>query len=237
MKSFILSFVGLILFSGSLLAQITRSDLERFDSNYGKDPALFKGIKYFQERRCDFGHPFLIDNKAMLGKLSLENKIYDQVWLYYNVYDQELLMEYDNYLGAKTQIILNSNQVNWFEIEGKRFVNSVYKNIKNPYIESLGSDSGVLCLIAYNKDYTHNNKADKNGFGYSKLYLKKYIVVAGEPILFKTKRKFLKLLPKQVESHKEAIAKKLPNNLRHMQSGELQKICDDINSMISNSHE
>lgn len=202
---------------------------ELMDSMYGKDPTLYKGPKYLAERRCDFGHPFVFGEDFKPGTISLQGQVYNDLLLNYDVFEQVLILQYSNYLGANEQLIMNADVVDWFKIGNRKFVKNLFVEVNNPFVELMGDKAGVQCLVSYSKRYGFENKNGDAGFGYSDIAFSKYIFQNGELFKFKTKKQFLKELSDWNNDEMNGYVKKLKWNIRKMDGAQLLLLCTYLN--------
>ncbi len=230
MKYFIFLFALTLGYSGNLLAQLTEKDFAQFDSKYGKDPELFKGIKYADYHRVDFGNPFLYNENSLSGTISYKGIVYKNVKLNYDLFEQKLLLSYQNHIGALVQLVLLSMPVDSFSIGQAPFTKNTYPELLVPFIQLFGFENGVQCIATYEKDYGFNNKSGESGFGYSKLIMKKYLLVDGFPIRIKRKKQFINYLPENKKELCKAYLKKVKWSFKEMNEIQLENLCYYLNT-------
>ena len=207
-----------------------------FDSRYGKDPNLYKGPKYFIEKNYEFGFPFWKQNNAFTGKLVLNNALYDNLLLRYDVYKQKIILEFTDQFGANTQIILNNNELNSFNLGSNYFIKNPFSDIREAFLLVINNDS-ISCYIAYRKDYKYLNTISKTGFGYTDVLTKKIIVVADVRFIFTGKRSFLKSLPENVQVPTKKYLSETGMNIRKAGNNQLAELFLYMNNTLQDDHE
>jgi hypothetical protein len=213
-----------------MFAQISENNIHLFDAKYGKDPELFKGIKYTDYRRVDFGHSFIYTENSLEGSLSYKGVVYENVILNYDVFEQVLLLTYKNNIGALVQLVLLTRYVDSFTIGNDTFIKNTYTELSVPFIRLFGDENGVQCIITYEKDYSFNNKASESGFGYSELIMKKYLLVDKKPIRLTRKKQLINYLPENKKELCKAYLKKVKMKFRQMNEIQLVSLCHYLNT-------
>lgn len=216
---------------GNLFAQLTESEYYAFDSKYGKSTELYKGIKYALLHKVDFGNPFFYAETFLPGKLTYKGNVYKDVELNYDLFEQKLLLKYQNLYGAINHLVLLSMYVDSFSIGQTVFVKNIYPELSVPFIRLCGNENGIQCLFTYEKDYGFNSRAGESGFGYSKLLMKKYLLVNGKPCRIKGKTQFIKQLPdNKIKERCRTYLKMMKWNFRKMDDSQLSSLCNYLNA-------
>ena len=83
---------------------------------YGQDQELVNGLQYYNRHPKSLGHPYLLEGWVHQGSVNLRGKLYRNIWLKYDIYDQHVEVEYRTMNGADNQVILVSDRVNSFTI-------------------------------------------------------------------------------------------------------------------------
>ncbi len=202
-----------------LSSQTVRDQYEKFDDIYGYDSKIYKGAKYIAEHRPQFGHPFLVKSQAFSGSVMAKTYKLDSVELWYDVYKQYLVLGYLNNIGSKQQIVLNSDEVEKFNLGALVFVKNTYEGIGVPYLQQIAADS-ISCFITYQKEYKYMSNNSKKGFGYSNETRKLYMVIGPKVVNFGNKRTLLNNLPVEVRSKVKSLIKE--NAIKINKSSDIQ---------------
>lgn len=126
MKTNFLFFL-LICFTGLVFCQNNQSQKEYynwFDEIVGADNTnLFSGIEYREEyRKLKENTNFFISPKFLTGSVNYDGESYFDIEMKYDVYEQELIIRFQNRGAGTTVIKLIKNKVKEFTIDKHRFV-------------------------------------------------------------------------------------------------------------------
>ncbi len=83
---------------------------EHFDRSYGSDYNLLNGRKYYLPY-SSVSHPFLNSDQYRPGSLLIKGKRYFGVLINYDIYQQQVILQYINYLGQVEQLILTAETI------------------------------------------------------------------------------------------------------------------------------
>jgi len=89
---------------------------ELVDWAYGQDQELVNGLQYYNRHPRSLGHPYLLEGWVHEGSVRIRGKFYNNIWLKYDIYVQQLEVEYQTINGADNQVVLVSDRVNEFYI-------------------------------------------------------------------------------------------------------------------------
>ncbi|MBI9069075.1 MAG: hypothetical protein JEZ09_17390 [Salinivirgaceae bacterium] len=241
LKQWMLVFIVLTLTSFSLFSQEktnkTVAELySEFDSKYGLDYNLYKGTKYYNSHSYKYGHPFWKHKNSIIGKVELNGKIYDSINLKYDIYLDELVLDYTTNIGANSQIILNSAIVDNFWIGIDEFVKNNDRNIEYDFFHLIYKGQ-FSCYFTYKKEYKYFKSSSKDGFGYDEEKISKLIVFDGQNHVFKSKKDLLKLLPEEIRLKVKSKIKQ--NNYKLLRSNQyqLEELFNYINTLLIENNE
>jgi len=83
---------------------------------YGQDQELVNGLQYYNRHPRSLGHPYLLEGWVHQGSVSIRGKLYSNIWIKYDIYAQQVEVEYRTMGGADNQVILVSDRVDDFSI-------------------------------------------------------------------------------------------------------------------------
>jgi hypothetical protein len=100
----------LIFFSGILLSQDV---IKETDKVFGLDPLLYNGKKYsYFLPSGTGGHQFLFSPDYIMGSITIKGKTFNDISLNYDIFNQQLLLQYTSETGAVSIIEVS---VAWLE--------------------------------------------------------------------------------------------------------------------------
>jgi hypothetical protein len=118
MRSF--SIIILFSFIGNIFSQATSPE---FDRIYGPDPLLYNGKKYIYFLPPGTGgHQFLAQPEFTEGEVIIKQIRFSRVSLNYDIYNQQLLLEYPDETGANGIIEVSKAWLDGFHLAGMDFI-------------------------------------------------------------------------------------------------------------------
>ncbi|MGW8314936.1 MAG: hypothetical protein ACWGNV_04990 [Bacteroidales bacterium] len=167
----ILATMGSVIFFPSVArAQNTeqvRDIRNYFDRSYGSDYNLLNGRRYYLYYSSN-SHPFLSSEQSQPGDLILGGIPYHGVPINYDLYQQELLLQYISQSGETRQVILNSEQVDEFVLEGKVFRKISFEGRDRGYAQVIRADE-LEFYIFYSKKLNYTPSMNTTPYHYTKL--------------------------------------------------------------------
>jgi hypothetical protein len=92
------------------------------DDVYGSDPLLFNGRHYtFFLPLYTGGNQYISGPQFETGSATIRNVTYNGIALNYDIYNQQLILEYKNNLGANSLIIVSEAWLESFSFKGLNF--------------------------------------------------------------------------------------------------------------------
>lgn len=94
---------------------------EDFLNIYGSDQRLINGIHYYNQHLQSTGHKFLGEDKYQEGRLWIDNRLYSDVLLKYDIYNQQvLLLDYQE-TSSNKELIINHLKLQAFQLGDRVF--------------------------------------------------------------------------------------------------------------------
>jgi len=118
-----------------------------FDEHLGLDNTLVTlGVYKENETVLGEGHPNFLSKYWQSGTIFYRGQQYQSLNLIYNVADDQLIIQHPNVKYSDQAILINQDQVEWFEIDGHYFRN--YRDFNSPgfYEVIFSSDSFELLV-------------------------------------------------------------------------------------------
>jgi hypothetical protein len=151
-----LFFILLIPFSlysqdkNSLTKDHYQKLFEQIQNQYGPDQTLLNGIFYQYSYRNAKGHPFFYENRFYHGNLVFKNILYKNLELKFDIFNQQLILNYIFNVN-QTQLILPTEFISSFNIEGKQFKTVHLKEMGIAIYQVLGLNDSIQCLYQWSK--------------------------------------------------------------------------------------
>ncbi|KPL08715.1 MAG: hypothetical protein AMS23_06585 [Bacteroides sp. SM1_62] len=167
---------------------------ELVTESYGPDQHLINGIEYVNLHIKSSGHKFLDEDKFYEGRVVIDKKVYRDVFLKYDIYNQQVLLLVRHPSGGHKQIILNTLRIDEFEINGRMFHKYTFPGTGTLFFQVIGNEE-MACLYHFKKEeiprpidiYTLSEFTDTKK--------KSYIYWQSELHEFKGTRSFVRIFP------------------------------------------
>jgi hypothetical protein len=202
MRSF--AFISLFLISFSLLSQTT---FPRAQQVFGPDPLLYNGEKYtYFLPSSAKGHQFLETPEFTAGKVIIRGETFTQQLINYDVYNQQLLLKYEDPRGAVNIIELSKAWLESFTMRGKEFLCLDYDD--DAMLCQVLGEGGTRFLYHWRKEFKVEQATGQGVHSFSTAKKSTFLMSAGRIMPLRGNRSLLKLMGPE-----DRIS--LKNHLRH----------------------
>lgn len=148
-----------------------------FDRSYGSDFNLLNGRRYYLYYSSN-SHPFLTTDQSRPGELILDGMAYHGVPINYDLYQQEVILQYISHSGETRYVILNSEQVQEFVLDQKIFRNISLEGRDLGYGQVLRANE-LGFYIFFNKKLNETPSMNTTPYHYTKLSKRFYLEMNG----------------------------------------------------------
>ncbi len=115
-------FPTLIIFLSITLVSNTLYSQHSFYSLDGIDPVLYNGRQYsFILSNKTQGHPYIYTPDYEPGYVRIRGRLFNNVLLNYDIYNQELVLKYKDLQGSVSYIMLSKAWLNKFSLHNNEF--------------------------------------------------------------------------------------------------------------------
>lgn len=123
---------------------------ELVDRAYGQDQELVNGMQYYNHHPRSLGNPYLLEGFVHQGSVSIRGVVYNNIWLKYDIYAQQVEVEYRTLNGADNQVVLVGDRVDNFRIGEHYFRNLSLGGEPERFYQVIGSGR-MVCYIMWDK--------------------------------------------------------------------------------------
>jgi len=217
-----------------LQAQVTDTnilaELEQIISeSYGPDQHLINGAEYFNLHIRSEGHKFLDEDKYYKGSVVIDKKIYKDVFLKYDIYNQQVLLLIEHPSGGNKQIILNNLRINEFEINDRIFHKFTFPGTTTLFYQVIGNNK-MACFYHFRKQEIPRAIDQYNLSEFTNVQRKSYLHWQSELHAFKGTRSFIRIFPDHQPQIKSYI-RQYKLNIRNLNDTEMQRLISYCNSL------
>jgi len=189
-QSLLLSCI--LLLSGSVRAQHSSS---ASDPIYGLDPKLFNGIRYaYYPGASVKGNQYLLSPEFIDGSLTIQGKQYRDVRLNYDIYNQELLLKFQDANSSSSILQVSKAWLTAFSLGGKQFI-SLPVPAGFAFYQVYGN-APMQILVAWKKDLAVEQ--GNSVMTFSKPFRTFYLCTDRSIQPFSNKKSFISSLPESL---------------------------------------
>jgi hypothetical protein len=163
--------------------------------SYGPDQHLVNGIEYVNLHIRSDGHKFLDEDKFYEGRVVIDKKVYRDVFLKYDIFNEQVLLMIEQ-SGGNKQIILNNLRIDEFELNGGIFHKYTFPGAGTLFYQVIGNDE-ISCLYHFNKEEIRKPLNNYILSEFTDKRKKSYVLWQNELHAFKGNRSFVRIFPDQ----------------------------------------
>ena len=216
-------FTLLLFASSGIYAQITTTGTDKV---YGLDPLLFNGkyYTYFLPAGTG-GTQFFGGSEFEKGLVVIRGVTYENLLLKYDVFNQQLILQYKTNSGADNQIVISDAWLESFNLGNTHFeMLAIQDSVKRIY-QVLGSGPDRI-LYSWRKELTLDSRTGATNHVFSDSKKETYLLTGSRLLKYKNNRSFAALF---IPSKQAALKKQL-----RLQRIKMQKASDwTINELIN----
>jgi hypothetical protein len=212
----------LFLFSGKLVSQDTVMEMDRV---YGLDPLLYNGkiYTYFMPSGTG-GNQFLLSPDFLTGEVIIKGKTFEGISLNYDIYNQQLLLQYVNETGAFNIIEISKAWLDSFRIGIMEF-RCLSPDDKPGFYQVLG-DGPYFIMVYWRKDLKLDATFGSQNFTFTAATKNQYVLIGDQLRPIRNNRNLVSLLDPE---HKPEINKYLQLNRIKIKKASDKTMTDLIN--------
>ena len=178
---FLLSVLSLNFFQNKALSaqQINVSEIgfhelkENFDHLNGPDYNLLNGRQYDLLNSGE-SHPYFNTDRYRPGSLLLNGEAYDSVTINYDIFAQQVILQYPGNSGQDLKVILNREMIDHFQIDGKTFRKMSFPGSVSSFFQVVSSGD-ISCFLLWEKTLSSTPSSGNISYKYSKQSRKIYL--------------------------------------------------------------
>ena len=191
----LLSFLFLVPVRGQQLSADSPSRYPLLvDRAYGQDQELVNGMQYYDKHPRSLGHPYLLEGFVHQGSVRIRGVIYNNIWLKYDIFAQQVEVEYRTLNGADNQVVLVGDRVDEFRIGEHFFRNLSFNGEQESFYQVIGSGH-LICYIGWYKKLIPRVSDSRFTEEYTPPKRKYLLELDGKISEFQSKKDFVKLFP------------------------------------------
>jgi len=183
-------------FSATLLSQHVEKNSVQV---YGLDQILYNGRRYlFIAPAGTTGHPYLNSPLFSVGKLKIKEKTYSDINLNYDIFNQQLLLQYSDGKSFLNIIEVSKAWLKGFTLGTMNFELLLFE--QEPRFYQVLGEGQIKILYFWRKTLELNNVVGASNFVFSKALRESFLLKEGQLKPFKSKKSLIQLFPEGQQS-------------------------------------
>lgn len=200
------------------------------EEKYGPDMVLINGEKYHYPYRAALGNPFLTSSGTDNASVLVNGVVYENQHLKYDIYNQLIVLEFNDMTGALRSIILRNEILDQFILDDRLFKKIPHEGSAERFGQVI-YEGEISCFYFWKKRYSVDSKVGQNQYSFSDPIRQSYLMTDGQVILYKGKRSFLNCIPAQERVQIKAFMKKNRIRIRKESDTDMRLFLENINQI------
>jgi hypothetical protein len=191
---------------------------------YGLDQDLVNGLQYYNRHMFSTGDPYFHNNQFKKGSITIKGKIFYNVKLKFDIYSQNVELEYENISGGRNQVITIFDQVDAFTLGDFQFQKLIIEEGDEKYYQVISTACFTVYvfwekgLLPLNGSTTHVEKFTDAKHSY-------LLDLAGELTPFNSRKDFSECFP---EEDQKEIKRLLSRNQFKFRTAQVDQIVRNV---------
>jgi len=201
-------FLLLLFILSGINSAIAQPVIESDDPIYGFDPLLYNGrVYHYLPERGTGGNQYLVDQFDANAAITLRGVTYSNQTLNFDVYNQKVVLKYNNATGSTNLIEISGAWFESFDINGRHFEIETDADTNRRIYQVLGSGSDKV-MYALKKDKLLYNRPISGSYYFSKVLRTTYVFTGKRMVKYSGNRNFISAFsPQKQELIKEYLHK------------------------------
>ena len=171
----------------------TQNSISSLDKAYGLDPVLYNGkiYAYFLTPGTG-GTQFLFGPDFIDGSVVIRGLTYDKIELNYDVFNKQVIFQYEHGNGVRKQIVLSDAWLETFNLGNVHFEMLAIEDTVRQIYQVIGSGAYRM-VFSWRKDLTVDNHHGATNHVFSEPIRTAFLYESGKLMKFKNNKSFIAL--------------------------------------------
>ena len=165
--------------------------LTQIERKYGSDADLVNGEKYSYPYSQALGDPFLFP-ETRKAAITIHEKEFKGQQLRYDIYNQQLILDYENLYGVNASLVLKSEWVESFAFENQKFEKMEGPDGETSFFQVLG-EGQIDCIYLWSKKYLLNLNSGERSYYFADADKSSFVRIEGKVHPYKSNGNFIKV--------------------------------------------
>ena len=199
---------------------------------YGQDQELVNGRQYYNRHPLCKGSPHLFDGMMQQGSVTIRGERYDRLLLRYDIYNQQVEVEYRTINGARNQVVLVGDRIDAFTIGPLSFRNMMMEEGPPKTFQVAGYGNAVF-YIQWEKKLIplHNDTEFLEEYTASRNHIS--LKLGNELLQVRNRRQLNALLPEEIQKDVKRLFRTRDFNFRAATPVEMDIFLKEVSAMLN----
>ena len=203
--------------------------LAECERKYGSDADLVNGAKYYYPYRQSQGDPFLFP-ESRAAMIKIHDKEFDGQLLRYDIFNQQLILDFKDLFGATNSLVLTEEWVKAFAFENRHFVRMKDSEGQFSYFQLI-SDGQLSCVYKWSKGYQLNLNSGVQSYYFTEPNKDAFLVLDGQFYSYRSNRSFIKALDPALQKTVKQFMKQSNVKVNKAPDAQIRHLVEYCNSL------
>lgn len=205
--------------------------LAECERKYGSDADLVNGEKYFYPYRQSEGDPFFFSDSRS-AVIHIHDKEFAGQQLRYDVFNQKLILDFQDIYGASSSLVLRSEWVETFAFEEQNFVRMDGPEGEPEYFQ-LVSSGHISCVYKWSKAHVLNLNSGVQSYYFTESTKESYLVIEGKFYPYRSNKAFLKAFDPELQKSVKQFMKQAKLKVKKVPDVQIRHLVEYCNSLYN----
>jgi hypothetical protein len=205
--------------------------LAECERKYGEDLDLVNGEKYFYPYSNTDGDPFL-NPSVRSAAIHIKGKFFEGQKIRYDIYNQQLVLEYEDVYGGKSSLVIRNEWVESFS-DGDREFRTINGPEESQRFYQLIHEGQVSCYYSWRKDYLLNLASGERSYYFTEPIRDSYLVLDDQFYSYRSNRTLLKILDKGLQKEVKLYLRQNGVNVKRSPDRQMNLLFKHINTLLN----
>jgi hypothetical protein len=204
--------------------------LDGFEEKYGNDPRLVNGEKYYYPYSLSEGDPFL-EPSPRKADIRISGEVFEDQTVRYDIYNQYLVLEYEDVYGAVSSLVLQDEWVEAFSYNGRYFKKMKGPEGKERFFQVV-YEGPLSCYYRWQKEHKLDLTSGSQTYYFTDPARKAYVLMDGSFHQFRNNRTFRRIFGRDFRKEIRQYMRQHQIRIRAASAHTMEALMEYCNSLI-----
>lgn len=203
--------------------------LAECERKYGSDADLVNGEKYFYPYGQANGDPFFFtDSRSAL--ITIQGKKFEEAQLRYDVFNQKLVLDFQDIYGATSSLVLRNEWVESFAFENQKFI-KMQDPDGQPGFFQMVTDGSIACVYKWSKKYLLNLTSGEQNYYFTEPSKESFLLKDAQFYPYRSNTSFLKVFDTENQKLVKQFMKQSKVKVKNATDSQIRHLVEYCNSL------